>query len=117
SDMKAYAPRAQLSSILDQWGDYYIGRVRAVLDGTWKSQSIWYGFKEKMLAMAPYGEAVPEALRQEADAIIAGTINGSYHAVTGTIKNQQGEVAVQDGARMPDDELLKMNWYVESVTA
>jgi basic membrane protein A and related proteins len=52
SDMKTYAPRAQLSAILDLWGDYYIGRVQAVLDGTWKSQSIWYGFKEKMLAMA-----------------------------------------------------------------
>jgi simple sugar transport system substrate-binding protein len=59
SDMQAYAPRAQLSSILDLWGDYYISRVQAVLDGTWKSQSIWYGFKEKMLAMAPYGAAVP----------------------------------------------------------
>jgi len=117
SDMKTYAPRAQLSAMLDLWGDYYIGRVQAVLDGTWKSQSIWYGFKEKMLAMAPYGEAVPEALRQEADAIIAGTINGSYHAFTGPIKNQKGEVMVQDGARMSDDDLLKMNWYVEGVTA
>jgi len=117
SDMKAYAPRAQLSAMLDLWGDYYISRVQAVLDGTWKSQSIWYGFKEKMLAMSPYGEAVPEALRQEADAIIAGTINGSYHAFTGPIKNQKGEVVVQDGARMSDDDLLKMNWYVEGVTA
>jgi basic membrane protein A and related proteins len=117
SDMKTYAPRAQLSAMLDLWGDYYISRVQAVLDGTWKSQAIWYGFKEKMLAMAPYGEAVPEALRQEADAIIAGTISGSYHAFTGPIKNQQGEVVVQDGARMSDDDLLKMNWYVEGVTA
>jgi basic membrane protein A and related proteins len=117
SDMKTYAPKAQLSAMLDLWGDYYIGRVQAVLDGTWKSQSIWYGFKEKMLAMAPYGEAVPEALRQEADAIIAGTINGSYHAFTGPIKNQKGEVVVQDGARMSDADLLKMNWYVEGVSA
>jgi basic membrane protein A and related proteins len=36
----AYAPRAQLSSILDLWGDYYISRVQAVLGGTWKSQAI-----------------------------------------------------------------------------
>jgi simple sugar transport system substrate-binding protein len=117
SDMKAYAPRAQLSSILDLWGDYYISRVQAVLDATWKSQSIWYGFKEKMLAMAPYGAAVPEVLRQEADAIIAGTMNGSYHAFTGPIKNQKGEVVVQEGARLSDEDLLKMNWYVEGVTA
>jgi basic membrane protein A and related proteins len=60
---------------------------------------------------------VPEALRQEADAIITGTINGSYHAFTGPIKNQKGEVVVQDGVRMADADLLKMNWYVEGVTA
>jgi basic membrane protein A and related proteins len=70
-----------------------------------------------MLAMAPYGEAVPEMLRQEADTIVADTINGSYHAFTGPIKNQQGQVVVQDGARMSDDDLLKINWYVEGVSA
>ena len=32
-------------------------------------------------------------------------------------QNQQGEVLVQEGARMSDDDLLKMNWYVEGVTA
>ena len=31
---------------------------------------------------------MPEMLRQEADTIVAGTINGSYHAFTGPIKNQ-----------------------------
>jgi simple sugar transport system substrate-binding protein len=49
-------------------------------------------------------------LRQEADAIIAGTINGSYHAFAGPIKNRKGEVVVQDGAHMSDADLLKMNW-------
>jgi hypothetical protein len=56
-------------------------------------------------------------LPQEADAIVADTINGSYHAFTGPIKNQQGQVVVQDGARMSDDDLLKINWDVEGVSA
>ena len=29
SDMKAYAPDAQLTAILDDWSDYYVERVQA----------------------------------------------------------------------------------------
>ena len=36
SDMIKFAPKAQLTSIVDDWGPYYISRVKAVLDGTWK---------------------------------------------------------------------------------
>jgi len=117
SDMKQYAPKAQLTAILDEWGDYYIGRVGAVLDNSWKSQSIWYGFKEHMLKMAPYGDAVPADLRKECDAMIADTISGKFHAFTGPIKNQKGEVMVKAGEHMADGDLLKMNWYVEGVKA
>ena len=117
SDMRQYAPKAQLTAILDEWGDYYVGRTKAVLDGSWKSQSVWYGFKEHMLKMAPYGDAVPADLRKECDAMIADTISGKFHAFTGPIKNQKGEVVVKAGERMSDGDLLKMNWYVEGVKA
>jgi simple sugar transport system substrate-binding protein len=117
SDMRQYAPKAQLTAIVDEWGDYYIDRVKAVMDGTWKSQSVWYGFKEHMLKMAPYGDAVPAELRKECDAMVADTISGKFHAFTGPIKNQKGEVVVKAGERMSDADLLKMNWYVEGVKA
>jgi len=34
SDMKSFAPKAQLTSIIDNWDAYYIERVKAVMDGT-----------------------------------------------------------------------------------
>jgi simple sugar transport system substrate-binding protein len=88
-----------------------------VLEGKWKSQSIWYGFKEHALVMAPWGDAVPADLRKEGDAIVADTISGKYHAFTGPIKNQKGEVVVKAGERMSDADLNKMDWYVEGVRA
>ncbi|WP_341702481.1 BMP family ABC transporter substrate-binding protein [Ferrovibrio sp.] len=117
SDMKQYAPKAQLSAILDIWAPHYIARVQAVLDGTWKTQSTWEGFKEGALVMAPWGDAVPAELRKEADAMVADTISGKFHAFTGPIKNQKGEVVVKAGERMSDGDLLKMDWYVEGVKA
>jgi basic membrane protein A len=46
SDMIAFGPETQLTSIIDDWGPYYIERVKAVLDGTWESQESWGGMAE-----------------------------------------------------------------------
>src|SRR3981189_2918955 len=37
SEMNKFGPKAQLTSIMDNWAPYYIARVKAELDGTWKS--------------------------------------------------------------------------------
>src|SRR6202008_3775430 len=42
-DMIKVAPNAQLTSLVDNWGPYYVRRIKAVMDGTWKSQSSWDG--------------------------------------------------------------------------
>lgn len=117
SDMKAYAPRAQLTAILDDWSDYYIQRVQAVLDGTWETHIIWWGLKEGMVKMAPYGEAVPEQARQDADAVEQGIIAGTLHPFDGPVRDQAGELRIPEGEHASDEEMLQMDWYVEGVQA
>jgi len=117
SDMKAYAPRAQLTAILDDWSDYYVQRVQAVLDGTWETHSVWYGLKEGMVKMAPYGEAVTEEARQAAEATKEGIIAGTLHPFDGPVKNQEGEVMFAEGEHASDEQLQTMDWYVEGVQA
>ena len=43
SDMIHFAPKAQLTAIIDEWAPYYIERAQAVLDGTWESKDTWEG--------------------------------------------------------------------------
>jgi simple sugar transport system substrate-binding protein len=117
SDMKAYAPKAQLTAILDDWSDYYVKRTQDVIDGAWTSQSIWWGLKEGMVKMAPYGDAVPDNVRQAADATRDGIIAGTLHPFAGPIKDQTGAVKVAEGATMSNEDLLKMDWYVAGVEA
>jgi simple sugar transport system substrate-binding protein len=117
SDMKVYAPKAQLTAILDDWSDYYVKRTQDVIDGAWTSHSIWWGLKEGMVKMAPYGDAVPENVRQAADATRDSIIAGTLHPFTGPIKNQAGEVKIAEGATMSDEDLLKIDWYVAGVEA
>ena len=115
SNMKAFAPKAQLTAIVNNWGDYYIKRVKAAQDGSWESTDTWHGLKEGMVTMAPYGDAVPQDVRDAADAVKASIIDGSFHPFQGPIKNQAGEVKVKEGETMGDGDLAKMGWYVDGV--
>ena len=53
SDMAAFAPNALLTSIIDNWADYYIARTQAVLDGSWVSTDTFGGMDANMVEMGP----------------------------------------------------------------
>ncbi len=115
SDMRSFAPKAQLTAIVDNWSNYYIERVKAVMDGTWKSTDVWYGLKQGMVKLAPYGDAVPADVRKAADEVKQSIIDGTLHPFQGPIKNQKGELVVKAGEVISDKDLLGLNWYVEGV--
>ncbi len=113
--MSPFAPKAQLTAIIDDWDPYYVARVKAVMDGTWESGDTWQGLKEGMVAMAPYGDAVPDDVRAAADAVRDGQIAGTMHAFDGPIFNQAGEQVIGEGETLDDGVLLGMDWYVQGV--
>ena len=53
SEMIKFGPKAQLTSIIDTWAPYYISRVKAELDGTWKSEDTWGGLKPRWSRWRP----------------------------------------------------------------
>jgi simple sugar transport system substrate-binding protein len=115
SDMRGYAPKAQLTAITDHWAPYYIARAKAVMDGTWKAGDSWDGIKDGVVVMAPYGDSVPETVRKAADATRDAIVAGTLHPITGPVKDQKGELRLKDGERMSDEALSKMDWYVAGV--
>jgi len=115
SDMIAFAPKAQLTAIIDNWDRYYVERVKAAMDGTWKSADMWGGIRSGMVEMAPYGDAVPAEVRAAADAVAAAIVDGRLHPFAGPVNNQAGEQVVAPGETLNDKALLGMDWYVEGV--
>ena len=114
SDMIKFAPDSQYTAIIDDWAPYYVRRVGAVLDGTWKSEDTWEGMSTGMVAMAPYTNLPDDvvAMAQETQAKIT---SGEFHAFTGPIHNQAGEMVIGEGEVLDDGVLLGMNWYVKGV--
>ena len=115
SDMSAFAPQAQLTAIIDDWGPYYVDRVKAAMDGSWSSSDTWDGFDKGMVVMAPYGPAITEEAKAAAEAVRIGITEGTMHAFQGPIKNQAGEIVAKEGETIDDGTLLGMNYYVEGV--
>src|SRR6202022_4939767 len=78
SEMIKFGPKTQLTSIMDNWAPYYIERVKAELDGKWKSEDTWTGLKEKMVVMAPYTN-MPDDVKKMAMDAEAAIIGGTLH--------------------------------------
>ncbi len=114
SDMIHFAPKSQLSSIINNWNHYYVERAKAVVNGTWKSKNVWLGIKEGMVEMAAYQNMPADvaALAQKTENAIR---NGSLHPFTGPIKDQSGKIVVEAGKVADIGMLLGMNFYVEGV--
>ena len=82
SDMINFAPETQLTAIIDQWGPYYVERVKAVLDGTWESTDTWGGMDTGMVEMAPMTN-MPEDVAETAIAIANQIYDGKLDIFPG----------------------------------
>jgi simple sugar transport system substrate-binding protein len=113
SDMIKFAPKAQYTAIVDNWGPYYVERVKAAIDGTWKSQQSWEGLKEKILVMAPYTN-LPDDVKKMAEETEAKIVGG-WNPFTGPVSKQDGSAWLKDGEVSDDGTLLGMNFYVKGI--
>jgi len=114
SDMIKAGPKTQLTAIVDTWGAYYIKRTQALLDGTWKSESVWDGLKDGILTMAPYTN-MPDDVKKMAEDTEAKIKSGELHPFTGPVKKQDGTEWLKAGEKAEDGVLLGLNFYVEGV--
>lgn len=113
SDMIKFAPKAQLTAIVDNWGPYYVERVKAAMDGTWKSQQSWEGLKQKILVMAPYTN-MPDDVKKMAEETEAKIVGG-WNPFTGPVAKQDGSPWLKAGEVSDDGTLLGMNFYVKGI--
>jgi len=115
SDMAKFAPKAQMTAIIDNWNPYYIDRAKAVIDGTWESKDTWDGLKEGLVEMAAYNTSLPANVVAEAEEARKAIESGAFKPFTGPIKDQSGKEILAAGETYDDGTLLKMDFYIEGV--
>ena len=115
TNMRAFAPEANLTSAVWNWGPYYVNAVKSVIDGTFVSTQYWGGLEDGIVDIAPISDKVPADMVAQVEAKKAAIIDGSFDVFAGPIKDQDGNIKVAEGSSMTDGELLSMDWFVEGV--
>ena len=85
------------------------------MDGTWKSQDTWDGFKPGMVVMAKLSDAIPADIQAMANQARVDITDGKRHSFTGPINKQDGTPWLKAGETASDGDLASMNFYVEGV--
>ena len=109
------APNAVLTAPIWHWEVYYEDTVENAYNEAWETHAYWGGLADGIMDLAPFGDMVPEDVRNEVNAAKAEIIAGDLHPFTGPIRDQEGEIRVEAGETMSDEALLSFDWLVEGV--
>ncbi|WP_373232888.1 BMP family ABC transporter substrate-binding protein [Cohnella sp.] len=115
SDMSRFAPEAYLTNPTWNWGPYYVKVVKAVQDGTWKSEQYLGSMADEMVGLAPLGVSIPDDVKAMVEEKKQDIIAGNFEVFKGPIIDQSGAVKLEEGKSLTIDEILVMNWFVEGV--
>ena len=124
SDMKAFAPKAQLFSSVNNWGPYYISKIQQMMDGKWSTGdgpdhwagNTWVGIADDYLVLSPF-ENMPADVAKAAAQAAADIKSGKNKIFTGPIKDNSGKVRVPAGKTLNDGELFQtLDYYVDGIS-
>jgi len=115
SDMSRFGPKAQLAAVTHHWGEYYTKTAQSVLDGNWKPGNLWGGMKDGMIKVEAFNESVPKDIVELVNARAAAIKGGEFHPFSGPISTNDGKEIAAKGVVLTDEQLGKMDFYVQGV--
>lgn len=118
----ALAPKGYLTGAEWDWSSVYSKYAKMIQEGkTLMNGGIPHlirgGFKEGFIKMSPYGPAVSDAAKADADAAKAAFMAGTLEVFTGELKDNDGNIKVPAGGALKRDDpaIESMNWLVDGV--
>lgn len=116
SDQYGFAPKAQLTATIDNWGPYYVRRVGEVMTDTWVTGDYFGHMNEGAVQMADFTN-MPAEVAQIAQEMKDAISTGQFYAFTGPLKDNEGNLVLADGEIADDLHLNTMMYYVEGIKA
>jgi basic membrane protein A len=111
-----FAGSSWLTAAVYNWGPYYLSRVKAAMNGTWKSAFYYGSIKDGFTDIAPYGPKVSAKTKAMIASKKAAIVAGKFAVFAGPLYDQSGKLRVPKGKTLkvlPD--LYAMNWLVKGI--
>jgi len=115
SDSHQFAPKSWLTASVYDWGKYYLRRVKAAMNGTWKSGFYYGSINDGFTKLAPFGPKVTAQTRAVILAKQKEIQSGKFYEFAGPIYDQSGKLMVPKGKRLGIKDLYSMQWFVKGV--
>ncbi len=109
------APGSYMTAPIWKWGPYYVEQVKSIIEDRWEKHSYWGGMKDGIVELAPLSKNAPEGASEKVEEVKKKILDGEFNIFKGPIKDQDGNLVVEDGQVLTDKEMLSMNWFVEGV--
>ena len=119
-DAQKFAKKSWLTASVYNWGPYYLKRVKAAMNGTWKSGFYYGSIKDGFTKLAPYGpKASRRRRRRRSPRSRRRSKPASSNEFTGPLYDQSGKLRVAKGRQCSlkggTNQLYGMNWLVKGV--
>src|SRR5436190_1826877 len=115
SNAQNFAPKSWLTAAVYNWGPYYLRRVKAAMNGSWKTGFYYGTLKEGLVGLAPFGPRVKAKTKAAIARKKAALISRKFYEFTGPLYDQKGKLRVPKGKRLTVKDLYVMNWLVRGV--
>ncbi len=113
-EARQIAPKGWITGLGFNWGPYMTETAQQVIAGKFKGTSVRRGLAEKMMVVAPFGDVVPQPVRDAVTAA-ADKVAAGFTPFTGPLKDNIGVSQLSKGEKMDGSEMGKFDWYVEGV--
>jgi basic membrane protein A len=115
ANAQKFAPKSWLTAALYNWGPYYLRRVKAAMDDTWKPGFYYGSIKDGFTKLAPFGPGVSAASKAAIAKKLQALRSGTFYEFAGPLYDQKGTLKVAKGKRLGINDLYSMNWLVKGV--
>ncbi|MDX6489824.1 MAG: basic rane protein, partial [Gaiellaceae bacterium] len=115
SDARKFAPKQWLTAAIYNWGPYYVRRLKAAQDGSWKTGFYYGSMKDGFTGLASFGPKVSAKTKRLIAKKKAAIISGKFYEFTGPLYDQKGKLRVKKGKRLTVKQLYAMDWLVKGV--
>ena len=115
SNGQKFAKNQWLTGAVYNWGPYYVSRVKAAMNGTWKTGNYYGSLKDGFVQLAPFGKGVSAKTKKLIAQQEALLKSGKWNEFSGPIYDQSGKLRIKPGHRPSFNDLYSMNYLVKGV--
>lgn len=113
-EARQLAPKYWITGLGFTWGPFMTETAKSVIAGTFKPAMVREGLGQGMMAIAPFGPAVPASVRALVTASADKVAHG-FNPFTGPVTDNTGVVRIPAGQSWGGDKMGNFDWYVEGV--